>query len=139
MAKIYEHVAMSPDTLIGRVDENGKLYYEEEEGQGEYIGWIDYASGKVYDEEDMYMGWVEANGEIYGSYEEGEEKLGYVADDGKLYLFDEEGQEDYVGQVTEMKHKADGAAAVLFFFDEYEEYYEDEEYDEEAEDDEGRN
>ena len=134
MAKIYEHVAMSPDTLLGRIDDDGKLYYEDDEGQSEYIGRIDYTSGKVYDEEDMYMGWVEANGEIYGSYEEGDERLGYVADDGKLYLLDEEGQEDYVGQVTEMKHKADGAAAVLFFFDEYEEYYEEED-DEEIDDD----
>ncbi len=135
MAKIYEHVALAPDTLIGRIDEDGRIYYEDEAGQSEYIGWIDYASGKVYDEDDIYMGWVEANGAIYGSYEEGEERIGDVADDGKLYLIDEENQEEYVGQVTEMKHKADGAAAVLFFFDEYEEYYDEEdvvEDDEEA-------
>ena len=127
MAKIYEHVAMSPDTLIGRIDDDGRIYYEDEEGQSEYIGWIDYAGSKVYDEDDIYMGWVEENGEVYGSYEEGDEKLGYVADDGKFYLVDEDSGEDYVGQVMEMKHKVDGAAAILFFFDEYEEYYEEDE------------
>ena len=73
------------------------------------------------------MGWVEENGEVYGSYEEGDEKLGYVADDGKFYLVDEDSGEDYMGQVMEMKHKVDGAAAILFFFDEYEEYYEEDE------------
>jgi hypothetical protein len=77
------------------------------------------------------MGWIEANGEIYGSYEDGDLRLGRVADDGKLYVAEEGEEEIYVGQVTEMKHKADGAAAVLFFFDEYEEYYEEDDEDEE--------
>ena len=126
MAKIYEHVELAPDLLIGRVDEEGRIYFEEE-GESEYIGRIDYEQGEVYDEEDVYMGWVEDNGQIFGSYEEGDERLGYVADDGKLYLYDEDDKEVHVGQVTEMKHKADGAAAVLFFFDEYEEIYEEEE------------
>lgn len=130
MANIYEHVELAPDQLIGRIDEEGRVYYEEE-GESEYIGRIDYAQGEVFDEEEGYMGWVEENGEIFGSYEEGDEKLGRVADDGKLYLFDEGDVEVYVGQVTEMKHKADGAAAVFFFFDEWEEIYEDEDEAEE--------
>jgi hypothetical protein len=129
MAKIYEHVELAPDTLIGRIDEEGRIYFEEE-GESEYIGWINYEQGEVFDEEDIYMGWVEENGEIYGSYEEGDERLGHVADDGKLYLYGEGDAEVYVGQVTEMKHKADGAAAVFFFFDEWEEIYEDDEDEE---------
>ena len=124
MAKIYESVELAPDLLIAHIDE-GLLYYDEE-GEEQPIGRIDYETGKVYDEDDMYMGWVEANGEIYGSYEEGDLLLGYVDDDGKLYLYDDDDEGVHVGQVTEMKHKADGAAAVLFFFDEYEEIYEEE-------------
>jgi hypothetical protein len=124
MAKIYENVGLAPDPLIGHIDDEGKIYYENE-GQSEYIGRIDYQDGKVYDQDDDYMGWVEENGEIYGSYEDGDLCLGYVADDGKLYVYDEDEEEIQVGQVTEMKHKADGAAAVFFFFDEYEEIYDD--------------
>ncbi|MCK6626495.1 MAG: hypothetical protein L6R45_15125 [Anaerolineae bacterium] len=131
MAKIYEHIELAPDVMIGRIDEAGRVYYEEE-GEGEYIGRIDYEQGEVFDEDEGYMGWIEENGDIYGSYEEGDERLGRVADDGKLYLYDEGDAEVYVGQVTEMKHKADGAAAVLFFFDEWEEIFEDEEDEEEV-------
>lgn len=130
MAKIYEHVELAPDPLLGHIDENGQIYYDEG-GQSEILGRIDYEKGQVYDEDDVYMGWIEENGEIYGSYEDGDLRLGRVADDGKLYVYDEDEAELYVGQVTEMKQKADGAAAVLFFFDEYEEYYEEEDDDEE--------
>ncbi len=130
MAKIYENIELAPDLLIGHIDGEGQIYFEEE-GQSENIGHIDYQNGQVYDQDNVYMGWVEENGEVYGSYEEGDLCLGYVDDDGKLYLYDDNEESIHVGQVTEMKHKVDGAAAVLFFFDEYEEIYEDDE--EEAE------
>lgn len=119
MAKIYENIEMAPDKLIGRIDPEGKIY-DEEDGESLYLGWVDYEHGRVFDEEDGTMGWVEDNGEIYGSYEDGDLLLGYVGDEGKLYLYDED-DEIYVGQVTEMTHMADAAAAVLFFFDEFEE------------------
>ena len=119
MAKIYENIELAPDKLIGRIDPEGKIY-DEEDGESLYLGRVDYEHGKVYDEDDGYMGWIEESGEIYGSYEDSDELLGYVGDDGKLYLYDDDDDEIYVGQVTEMTHMADAAAAVLFFFDEFE-------------------
>ncbi|MCI0576037.1 MAG: hypothetical protein L0332_02790 [Chloroflexi bacterium] len=122
MTKIYRDIALAPDEQIGRI-EDGKIYDTEIEPE-EYIGWINYEEGEVFNEGDELMGWVEENGEVVASYEDEEEGIGigYVTDEGELYVYAEEEDDDiYVGKVTDMKDAVEGAAALLFFFDEYEE------------------
>jgi hypothetical protein len=131
MSKIYRHIPLSPDEVIGRI-EDGKIY-DEEDGENLYIGRIDYTEGAVYDDEDGYMGWLEGKREVYARYDDGEEAaLGYVAEDGKLYLYDEEEDDHlYVGQVIDMTNPVEGAAALLFFFDEAMFIFDDDEEEEE--------
>lgn len=119
MADIYEHIPMSPETKIGYVDADGKIFAQFDDGSVEYIGWIDYEEGDIYDEEDGLMGWIEENGEVVASYEEDDFAIGRVAENGNLYLFGEEGEDDIlVGRIDKMEDPSEGAAALLFFFDE---------------------
>jgi len=124
MADIYVDVPLLPDEKIGYINKDGHIYGYLEDGQEEYIGWVDYEEGIVYagkedDEEVLEMGWVEENGDIFATYEDGEERLGYVNEDGKFYGYTDDGDE-YLGQVTGMTNTVEAAAAILFFFDEEE-------------------
>lgn len=114
--KIYQDVPMLPDKLIGRIDENGKVY-QIKDGKDEYIGWLDYEAGEVYDEGDELMGWVEDDGVIIAQYEDEEEDLGYVTEEGEVYGYDESEEDLYLGKVTDMQDATEGAAAMLLFFD----------------------
>jgi hypothetical protein len=111
-----------PDELIGRIDEENNIYaiVEDEE---EYLGWIDYDEGEVYDDEDALIGWAEDDGTIVAYDEEGEEEIeiGYITDEGDLYYFTGEDEEAYLGKLVEMSDYADGAATLLFFVEEEEE------------------
>ncbi len=127
MAKIFEEIPMLPEKMIGTIDEDGRIYARFEEEKDEYLGWIDYEEGDIYDSEDGLMGWIEEDGEVVASYEEDDFAIGRVADDGKLYLYGEEEEGDiFVGKIAEMEDPAEGAAALLFFFDEVEYEEEDE-------------
>lgn len=128
MAKIYENVVMAPDKLVGRIDADGKIYAYESDSKEEYIGWIDYEEGEVYNVDDELIGYIEEDGEIVAVYDDDdEESLGFVEEDGSLYLYplveedeDEEeieGEPSLVGKITEMEDATEGAAALLFFFD----------------------
>ena len=66
MAKIYRHRAMRSDDHIGSVDKDGNVY-REKFGPDEYIGRVDYESGKVYVHRkgiDDYLGSVTDDGKV---------------------------------------------------------------------------
>lgn len=115
---IYRDIPMMPDKLIGRIDEKGKVY-DVESGKETYVGWINYEEGDVYDEEDDLMGWIEDDGAIVGHYDEDEDlEIGYITEQGEVYGYgEEEGEEIYVGKLKNMQNGAEGAAAMLLFFD----------------------
>jgi hypothetical protein len=118
--KIYRDVPLLPDKLIGRIDEQGKVY-DVESGQDEYIGYVDYEEGDVYDEDEDLMGYITDEGNIIGIYEEDdEEDIGYVTEEGEIYGYSEEG-DLYLGKVVGMQDSVEGAAAMLLFFDIFEE------------------
>jgi hypothetical protein len=120
--KIYADIPEAPDTLIGRIDEEGKVFAVEG-GEEEYLGWIDYEEGDIYDSEDYLLGWAEEDGKVIVYYEEDDEELevGYVTEQGALYFYETEDQETYFGKLTDMQDYAEGAAALLFFLEEEEE------------------
>jgi hypothetical protein len=118
--KIYRDVPLLPDVLIGRINEEGKVF-DVESGEEEYIGYIDYKEGEVYDPDEDLMGWIENDGTIIGQYEDEKEEIGYVTDDGEVYGYDDEGQELYLGKVTPMQDATEGAAAMLLFYDIFDE------------------
>ena len=116
-AKIYRDVQMGPDKLVGRIDDEGRIY-DVESGSDKYPGWIDYDEGEIFDESDDLMGWIEDDGMIVGYYDEdSEEEIGYVTEDGELYGYDADDNDVYVGKVANMQDATEGAAAMLFFFD----------------------
>lgn len=117
--KIYVDTPLAPDELIGRIDENGKIYAIDH-GEEEYIGWIDYDEGDVYDHEDYLLGWAEDDGTIIAYYEDDddEEELGYVTEEGALYYYASDEEETYFGKLTDMTDYAEGAAALLLFTEE---------------------
>lgn len=118
--KIFEDKAFSPDKLIGSIDDEGKVYSLEAEGQSEYLGHIDYEEGEVYDAENVLLGWAEDDGTIIAYYEEDEEEeeIGYITEDGEVYYYDSEEEEVYFGTLQDWKEYSDGAAALLFFTEE---------------------
>ena len=118
--KIYQDVPMLPDRLIGHIDDTGKVYATKS-GKDEFVGWIDYEEGEVYDTEDELMGWLEEEGAIIGHYDDGDEEIGYVTDDGEVYGYDEDEKDLYLGKLVTMEDATEGAAAMLLFFDIYEE------------------
>lgn len=120
--KILADTTEAPDQVIGRIDEEGKLYAALEDGGEEHIGRIDYEEGDVYDTEDYLIGWAEDDGTVMVYYEEEdeEEEIGYVTEEGELFFYEGEDEEVYFGKLTGMRHYADGAAALLFFLEEEE-------------------
>lgn len=122
--QIYVDKDLSPDNLIARIDSEGKMYAIDAEGE-EYLGWIDYEKGDVYDSEDYLLGWAEEDGAVvfYIEEDDEDEEIGYVTEDGQLYYFAEPGDTEaaYFGKVAGMHDFAEGAAALLFFLAEEEE------------------
>lgn len=114
--QIFLDVPGEAEKLIGRIAEDGKVY-NLEDGDSEFIGWIDYEEGEVYDADDGLMGWVEDDGDIVGSYEDDEEEIGFVNEDGEVFGYDEDGEELYLGKVMGIQDSTEGAAAMLLFFD----------------------
>lgn len=111
-------VEMTPENLIGRIDDEGNVY--EVEGDEEIcLGWIDFEQGDVFDVEDLLIGWVEDDGTAVAVDEEADEEIeiGYVNDQGALFAYQGDDDETLVGQLQTMQDLAEGAAALLFFLD----------------------
>ena len=116
--KIYLGKPLTPDKVIGRIDDEGKIYTLEAVEE-EYIGWIDYEEGDVYDDEDVVIGWAEPNGVVLAYYEDEdkESEIGFVNDEGELFYYDENEDEVYFGGLKGFQDYAEGAAALLFFLE----------------------
>ena len=111
-------IEMTPENLIGRIDDDGNVY--EVDGEEEIcLGWIEFDEGDVFDGEDVLVGWVEDDGTVVAVDEEGDEEIeiGYVSEDGELYAYEGEEEKALVGKLKNMQDYAEGAAALLFFLD----------------------
>jgi hypothetical protein len=112
--KIYRDKALAPDMCIGRIDDRGKIL-KVELGEDDYLGWIDYQEGDIYDNHDVLIGWVEKDGEVIRLVEDVEEEVGFVTDESELYCYSKDGEEEYFGKLKDMQDFSEGAAALLFF------------------------
>lgn len=119
MAKIYRHVPARPDDYIGRIDTDTGRVYAERTGPDQYVGRVDYATGKVYGRKpgpDTYMGHVElANGRVMAARVGPDAYVARVEADGRVFRQVSLGKDTYLGQVRDMHHPVEGAAAYLFF------------------------
>ncbi len=120
--KIFAEIEGEGTKQVARINEEGKLYVVDGD-QEEYLGWIDYEEGNVYDNEDFLVGWAEDDGTVilYYEDEDEEEEIGYVTEEGEINFYSGDDDEIYFGKMEGMKHFADGAAALLFFLEEEEE------------------
>ncbi len=115
--KIYRDKALAPDKYVGRIDARGKVL-EVELGEDDYLGWIDYSEGDIYDSRDAIIGWVEKDGEVIRLVEDKEEEeVGFVTDEGELYRYSKDLDEEYFGKLKDMQDFSEGAAALLFFLE----------------------
>jgi hypothetical protein len=116
VVKIFIDKPIAPDELSGQIDAEGQIITSGS-GSEKYLGWIDYAEGDVYDEDDSLIGWVEDNGTIIAYYAESEEELeiGYITETGEVYYYDQDEEEIYFGRLRNLKSLVEGAAALLLF------------------------
>ena len=118
MAKIYQHRAMRGDKYIGKINKEGKVY-REKFGPDEYIGRVDYESGKVYAHrrgKDDYLGSVNEEGKIFGHKFGPDDYVASIDKDHKIYAHKAMARDDYLGRVDEMMHMVEAAAAWFLFF-----------------------
>jgi len=115
--KIYRDKALSPDKYVGRIDDRGKVF-RVELGEDDYLGWIDYEEGDIYDTDDTIIGWVEDDGEILSFLNDEEKEIGFVTEEGELYWYSEDAEEEYFGTIRGMEDISEGAAGLLFFLKE---------------------
>ena len=118
VVRIFVDKPIAPDELCGQIDAQGEVYTIGTAGE-EYLGWIDYEEGDVYDEADILIGWAEDDGTIIAYYQDTEEELeiGFVTEEGELSYYDEEGEAIYFGRLRNQQKYVEGAAALLLFID----------------------
>ena len=118
VVRIFVDKPIAPDELCGQIDAQGEVYTIGTASE-EYLGWIDYEEGDVYDEDDILIGWAEDDGTIIAYYQDTEEELeiGFVTEDGQLSYYDEEGEAIYFGRLRNQQKYVEGAAALLLFID----------------------
>jgi len=112
--KIYRDKALAPDKYVGRIDDRGKIF-RVEFGEDDYLGWIDYEEGEIFNTEDAIIGWVEEDGEIISFIDDEENEIGFVTEEGELYWYSEDAEEEYFGTIRGMEDISEGAAGLLFF------------------------
>ncbi len=114
--KVYLHKPSAPDELLGRVEEDGKVY-ETRFGPDQYIGRVDISNGKIYASRpgpDKHIGDVELEtGRVFTVRFGPDDYVGRVQADGDLYLHKPVAPDQYIGRVAEMPSHAHGGAAFL--------------------------
>lgn len=122
MAKIYRHEAGKKSDYIGRVDVESGYIYSERTGPDKYIGSLDYEKGEIYAHRvgpDKYIGRVDmATGHVYAHRFGPDRYVGRVTPNGKLYRHVSWGRDEQIGTIEDLRNVIEGAAAMLFFFDE---------------------
>ncbi len=96
VVKIFIDRPIAPDELSGKINVDGEVFTTGSSGK-QYLGWVDYEKGDVYDEKDVLIGWAEDDGTIIAYYQATEEELevGYITEDGDIFYYDEDEKELY--------------------------------------------
>jgi hypothetical protein len=105
------------DTLLGRVEENGRVY-RTHLGPDDEIGHVHLDSGKVYAQRlgnDEYVGRVDLdNGKIWRDVTAGpDEYLGRVHEDGRMDYHVAGRADEYIGRIADNASLAQAGAAFL--------------------------
>ncbi len=114
--KVYLHKPLAPDDLLGRVEDDGRVY-QSRPGPDRYVGRVDLRDGRIYQSmagPDRYIGRVELDsGKVYTTRFGPDEYVGRVEADGDLRLHRPFARDPYLGRIADMPSYAHGAAALL--------------------------
>ena len=118
---VYLQKPSAPDLLVGRVDEEGKVYAVDPQMLGKapdrYLGRVNLENGKVYDTSkvpEKYLGRVDLNnGKVYLAKLGPDEYLGQVEESGRMYYHLPLKRDPFLGKVEKMTSLAHGGAAYL--------------------------
>ena len=118
MSKVYlQRTGAVPDKLLGRVEENGRVY-RSRLGPDDEIGHLHLDSGKVYAQRlgnDEYVGRVDLdNGKVWRDVTAGpDEYLGRVHEDGRMDYHVAGRVDQYIGRIAGEFTLAQAGAAFL--------------------------
>jgi hypothetical protein len=118
MSKVYlQRAGALPDELLGRVEENGRVY-RSRLGPDDEIGHVDLGTGKVYAQRlgnDEYLGRVDLdNGKLWRDVTAGpDEYLGRVHEDGRMDYHLPGRADEYIGRITAEASLARAGAGFL--------------------------
>ena len=116
MSKVYYHLPMAPDELLGHVEPNGKVY-ETRFGPDQYIGRVDLSNGKIYAAKpgpDNLIGHVNlVEGDIYETKIGPDKYVGKVIENGHFYKHKDFAADEYLGKITPLTSYAMAGAAFL--------------------------
>lgn len=117
MSKVYLHRAGIPDKLLGRVEEDGRVF-RSEIGADDQIGYVDLGNGKVFltvTKPETYAGRVQLDtGKVFHHRPNAaDEYLGEVHENGKMFRHVPHWPDKYVGHVADFISNAHSGAAFL--------------------------
>ncbi len=117
MSKVYLHRSGMPDKLLGRVEDDGRVF-RSEIGPDDEIGYVDLASGKIYlsmTQPDTYAGRVQLEtGKVFHHRPNAlDEYLGEVHKNGKMYRHVPNWPDKYIGHMQDFVSIAHAGAAFL--------------------------
>ena len=117
MSKVTLHRSGMPDKLLGRVNDDGRVY-RSEPGPDDQIGKADLHNGKIYASRlgpDRYLGRVDlSNGRVYRHVSGAPDKyVGRINEDGRMDQHDALSPDDYLGKLKKPQSLAHTAAAFL--------------------------
>jgi hypothetical protein len=121
MGNVYRQRSLAPDTLLGRVDPDGRVY-ESRFGPDRYVGHVEAETGKIFRARlgpDEYLGRVDLDsGAIYRQVPLGpDDYVGRVDLEGRLYRQRQLAPDEYVGRIESMGTYAEGGAAFLLLLE----------------------
>jgi hypothetical protein len=116
VSKVYLAVSNAPDTLLGRVEDDGRVYLNQM-GPDDLVGHVDLNSGDIYAQRfgpDKHIGHVDlSSGRVYLTRLGPDVHAGQVSEDGRMYVSQSLAPDAYVGNVDHLRSHAHTAAALV--------------------------
>lgn len=116
MSNVYLALPGAPDRLLGRVEDDGRIY-RSRAGLDDLVGHVNLVTGAVYEQRfgpDKKVGHVDlSSGRVYTTHFGPDTHVGQVDADGRMRLHQALAADDYVARVDEFRSYAHAAGALL--------------------------
>ena len=116
MSKVYLAISVAPDRLLGRIDDNGKIY-RSQVGPDDEMGHVDLSTGEIYEQHfgpDKKVGHVAlSSGKVYATRLGPDAYVGEVSADGRMHRHQTLATDEYIGKVDQFLSYAHSAGAML--------------------------